>query len=316
MKDYALIRYTGGAGGERITSIIAHYLNKNTIDIKNSYNRIKFTDLFHNSFTTEAPYDRNVIIKCNLPSTSPPSDPRHGMVNDWINCDSADVSRVVQYYKNKKQKIGDVVGKSHFVFNENLDYSIAFEGFKILDIRPAAGKDWVTTALQWYKAACNIVTERNPNWQSVVSSDEFRSIEEHLDTYGWIPEYWLWGWGSISWDEFLEKDCHNLKEHRIPLKYDNAADMVLEACSVTTDVDLKWTTDLCKFIDIPELIPDHYVTLTNWVNGNLQILDQFGLADKINEEMTVDEQCRLLKSSFNSTIYDDIMYKKYNVRRN
>lgn len=296
MKNYVLVRFMGGSGGERIASIAAYYLDQEYQSIVTSHNRFMFNDLFNTALQLEAPSD-DLVNKLNIPNTY------------WYNMDAEMISTVVESFK--QQHPFRSVGKTHYHFDKNLDYSVAFKGFKILDLKPSHNKLWLITALQLYKTACNIETTDLVHSGTNVSRFQ-HIITDHFNTHGWWPEYWMW-YGPIPWNEFIDKVCLDIVselEHNTVI---STPGMLLESANIVTDIKLSWTEEFCKFIGISELIPEHRAEMLEWVNGNLKILEQLGLADKINENLSATEQVQLLKSTF-LPIYDDIIYEKFNIR--
>lgn len=289
MKTHTLIRYTGGSGGERISSIAAYYADTQSPLASTSHNRFIFADLFDSMFQLEGP-SNTLIRECNLPEIA------------WVEMDSEMINRVVKWFS--RQHPDRTVGKAHHIFSRDLDYATAFPGFKILDLRPAPGKFWITTALHLYKAACNIQTT-NLIFNGVQNKEYVYKIKDHFNAHGWWPEYWLW-YGPISWDEFLDIACSQLFNKTRPERFDDVADMVLDSANVVTDVDLSWSDEFCKFIGISNLTTDHTSALRNWVNGNLQILERVGITTDTHAELSVPDQIQLLKSKFTPVFYDVI----------
>lgn len=296
MKNYILVRFSGGSGGERISSIAAYYLDQEYQFTSNSHNRFTFNDLFNTTFQIEAP-SYTLINKCNIPDTY------------WYNMDAEMISRVVELFKQKNPS--RLIGKTHFHFDKNLDYSVAFKGFKLLDLRPQLDKLWIINALQLYKTACNIETT-NLTHSGTNVKDFQHIITEHFNMHGWWPEYWMW-YGPVSWEEFIDRVCLDMSSELEHSTIINTPDILLESANMATDLNLSWADDFCKFIGISKLIPEHCVEMVEWVTGNLKILDRLGMLDKIHENLTAAEQIQLLKSTF-IPIYSDIMYEKFNIR--
>ena len=299
MKNYILVRFAGGSGGERITSIAAYYLDQEYQSTSINHNRVAFNDLFDTVFQLVSP-PYKLANRYNIPDTY------------WYNMDTETISRVVECFKQRYPS--RLIGKTHYQFNKNVDYSVAFNGFKILDLKPKLDNAWITTALQLYKTACNIVTTDLVH--NIINVNDYQHIiTDHFNTHGWWPEYWL-VYGPVPWAEFIDKVCLDIPFHL--LRWDdstiiNSSDILLESSNVATDLNLSWETDFCKFIGIPELISEHRAEMIEWVTGNLKILERLGMSDKIHENLTAAEQIQLLKSTF-IPIYSDIIYEKFNIR--
>lgn len=283
MRNFKLIRYEGGAGGERLTSIVSQYVDSATGPESSNNNRIQFNDLFESAFQLEWP--KQQLIK----TFSLPNQP-------WWSINDCDIRNVVNYYKNKNKHTS--VGKAHYIFDTNLDYKVVFDDFKILDIKNITSQLWITKSLQLYKSGCGVLNHLN----LTSPADSYKEqIQAHYVEHGWWPEYWLW-YGVIPWDNFINLEVENVFQSNLSSK-DNVADVVIDAATLVTDVTLSWMPALNEFLNVSELDKQHIDILIDWVNGNLDILKQLGLIQYLNTELSSEDQKQLLKDTFKPLSY-------------
>ena len=279
-----LIRYAGGSGGETLGAVLGDNLDISPRSFgHDTRNTMRYIDIFRRMFLAANP---------TIDESKRYSVP----FEHWMQMQQDDVAAFVAHMRtiHPERK----VGMMHYIMPPNLDYQQVFPGMFIVDMFRMPHNFWTLRALHFYKVA--LIREYAMPETPRMSLENHRMISEHHAKHGWYPRWW--GWfvnkpiGALA--DFLEGGYHAYDVQGDHVPWTKSSDLFLDGAVIATDLTLNGYTDLFRRLGIETMRDIDRDRLSEWVSGNIAILEKLQVSQLLGFAMTRDQQMQLLKDTF------------------
>ena len=278
--DLIMVRYKAGCGGETFALALHQTFNtRPAITERTPLNQTTFRDVFDSTF--------------HFMTLTPEIAEREGLSSlIWRDMPLAEIKAFVRRkYEGSSDRIK--VGKGHP--NLPLDYEgEAYEPAFFIDLLPYRRHCFVPRAILYHKRA---FTKATVLVEAIVSSHpQFPEVQRFFASRGWYPAYWadclLSGLNIHDLPTFVAETMgrHLFVENT---RLYPGSHLALSAADVLLDESLSAFEAVAARYDarLPDAVR---ADLARWVRSNRAILANFGLLERLDDDLSMDEQAALL----------------------